>query len=184
MQDIQPNLETPRLSLRPFVAADARTVERLAGDRAISQHMLQVPHPYPPGAALAWIGTHAADFAGDTGAHFAITLSATRELCGAISLDIQRAHRRAGMGYWLGQAYWRQGYAAEAARAVIAYGFSALKLNRIAADHFVANPASGRVMQKAGMRHEGTLRQYYLKDGAYIDVELYAVVATDWPAGG
>jgi [ribosomal protein S5]-alanine N-acetyltransferase len=176
----QPNLETSRLLLRPFTVDDVQTVEALVGDFEVSKYMLHVPYPYPTGRALSWITTHASDFAIGRGAHFAITQKADQFLCGAISLDVKPEHKRAGLGYWLGKDYWGHGYAAEAAKALIEYGFTKLGLNRIAADHFSTNRSSGRVMQKIGMKHEGSLKQHYYKNGEYADSEIYGILLSDW----
>ena len=63
---------------------------------------------------------------------------------------------------------------------MVRHGFESLALNRIWAVHFVRNPASGRVLQKIGMKHEGRMRQHVKKWGEYIDVEMYGIVRSDW----
>ena len=68
----------------------------------------------------------------------------------------------------------------EALKTVLEFGFTKLGLNRIEAQHESDNPASGRVMIKAGMRHEGTLRQRVYNKGRYADVELYAILRSDF----
>ena len=85
-------------------------------------------------------------------------------------------HNRAIIGYWIGHQYWNKGYCSEALREIIRYGFSTLGLNRIGATHQSKNPASGRVMIKAGMWREGTLKKHILKNGEYDDVEIYGIV--------
>ena len=97
-------------------------------------------------------------------------------MIGAVGLRIEREDQRAELGYWIGRPYWNQGYCTEAARAVLDFGFEQLGLNRIYASHFTRNPASGRVMQKLGMTHEGRLRQHVRKWDAFEDVEVYAVL--------
>jgi len=175
-----PNIETERLILRPFTLADAPTVQRLAGDREIASTTLRMPHPYPDGAAETWIATHAVKFEQDVLATLAVTLRSTGELIGTVSLEINRPHRRAELGYWLGKPWWNQGYTTEAARALIGYGFSTLDLNRIFAWHFVRNPSSGRVLQKLGMSYEGCERQSVLKWGKFEDLACYAILREDW----
>ena len=76
--------------------------------------------------------------------------------------------------------YWGLGYATEAAAVVVRFGFETLALNRIFAMHFSRNPASGRVLQKIGMRHEGTLRQHLKKWDEYVDLECYAILRNDF----
>ncbi len=148
----QPELRTGRLVLRPFTLADAPTVQRLAGDRDIASNTLNVPHPYEDGMAKAWISTHQQQFQDGDLVNFAIVLQRDGALIGAISLmEINRQHENTELGYWIGKPYWNNGYCTEAARAVVRYGFSVLGLHRIHSVHLGRNPASGRVMKKAGM---------------------------------
>ena len=169
----RPSLETERLLLRPFHPADAPEVMRLAGDPAIASTTLNIPHPYEPGMAEAWIATHQESFDKGTGLGFAIARRADRALLGAVGLIIAPAHARAEIGYWIGKEHWNQGYATEAARAVVRHGFDVLGLNRIVARHFSRNPASGRVLEKVGLHHEGRCPQHVLKNGVFEDLELY-----------
>lgn len=68
-----------------------------------------------------------------------------------------------------------QGYCTEAAKAIVAFGFQQLKLQRIFAIHMTKNTASGRVMQKIGMTYEGVLRNHIKKNGDFVDVEVYGI---------
>jgi RimJ/RimL family protein N-acetyltransferase len=178
----QPALETARLRLRPFRASDAPDVQRLAGARAVAAATLTVPHPYPDGAAEAWIATHAPAWAAGQGIVCAVTVAATDALVGAVGLARTPAHASAELGYWIGEPAWGQGFATEAAGALCAYAFSALDVHRIQARHFLHNPASGRVMQKLGMQREGVLRGAVRKWGRFEDLALYAVLAPEWAA--
>lgn len=175
-----PTLETDRLVLRPFTLADAGRVHELAGAPAVAATTLNIPHPYPEGAAEDWIGTHAENAARGAGFTWAITRKADDLLIGAIGVGVNATHRRGELGYWLGVPYWNQGYTSEAARRVVAFGFAELELNRIAAAYLPRNPASGRVMQKAGMTYEGTLRQYVRKGETFEDVAMYAILRVEW----
>jgi RimJ/RimL family protein N-acetyltransferase len=175
----QPTITTERLILRPFALADAANVQRLAGDRAVADTTQAIPHPYKDGMAEEWIATHQPRFAKGEHAVFAVTLKADGSHIGAVGLTIDPQHSRAELGYWVGKAYWKQGYCTEAAAAVVRYGFDGLGLHRIYAHHLSRNPASGRVMAKIGMQHEGTLRQHVTKWGVFEDVEVWGVLATD-----
>src|SRR6476620_2727177 len=75
----QPTLETPRLTLRPFVPEDGPTVERLAGAREVAETTLTIPHPYPPGGGAMWIATHASGWESGTTVTFAMVDRATNE---------------------------------------------------------------------------------------------------------
>ncbi len=179
----QPTLHTPRLLLRPLTLADAADVQRLAGAREIASTTAVIPHPYEDGMAEEWISTHAPALAEGRSITYAITLAETGDLCGAIGLSLTPEHQRAELGYWVGVPYWGRGYCTEAALAVRDLGFSELGLHRVEAVHLARNPASGRVMQKIGMRHEGTLREHVLKWGVFETIECYAILRSEWPAG-
>jgi RimJ/RimL family protein N-acetyltransferase len=173
-----PTLGTERLTLRPFLLSDAATVQQLAGNRDVADTTLSVPHPYLDGMAETWIAAHEGAWTRHELATLAIT-EADEGLVGAISLRIELPQRRAELGYWVGAPYWGRGYATEAVRAMLAYGFSNLSLQRIYAHHMVRNPASGRVMAKAGMVHEGTLRRHFFRWGIPEDVAIWGILADD-----
>ena len=112
---------------------------------------------------------------------FAIERRADGALVGAISLRVEHEHARAELGYWVGVPYWNHGYATEAARATVDWGFRHLPVQRVFAWHFTTNPASGRVLQKLGMRHEGRLRGHHVKWGESLDSDVYGVLRDEWP---
>jgi RimJ/RimL family protein N-acetyltransferase len=166
--------------MRPFALTDAQDVQRLAAERSIADTTLNIPHPYEVGVAEAWIATHEPKYEAGELVNFAITLRAEKRLIGAIGLKLERAFDKAELGYWIGVPFWSRGYCTEATRAVIDHGFAALELNRIYAHHLARNPASGRVMQKAGMAYEGVARQDTKKWGKHEDLVLYGIVREAW----
>jgi RimJ/RimL family protein N-acetyltransferase len=112
---------------------------------------------------------------------FAITHREKGFLIGGIGLNnINKEHENAELGYWIGKPYWGKGYCTEAARTVLKYGFEVMRLNRIHANHYTRNPASGRVMQKIGMKHEGHLRQHVKKWGKFEDSEVYGILRSEY----
>ncbi len=175
-----PVLLTARLRLRPYALRDALPLQTLAGAREVADTTLNIPHPYPDGAAEEWIAGCDERWRSGTRAAFAICDLRDDTLLGGIGLAITPAHAHAELGYWLGLPYWGRGYGTEAAREVIAFGFSALRLHRIAASHLVRNPASGRIMQKLGMQREAHRRHAVRKWGVFEDVEDYAILDSDW----
>lgn len=98
---------------------------------------------------------------------------------GMITLDVDKFFPRAEISYWIDRFYRNNGYATEAVKAIIKYGFSILGLNRIQAMHFSDNPASGRVLEKAGMFFEGTLRQYLGMYNSFFDCKMYSILKSD-----
>ena len=171
--ETQPTLTTERLILRPFSPNDAPAIQRLAGDRAVADTTERIPHPYENGMAETWIATHSQQFRDLKECTFAIVLKDGQQVIGAVGLTLTMAHARGELGYWIGREFWNRGYCTEAARAVVEYGFSVLGLHRIHARHLTRNPASGRVMAKLGMQHEGRLRHHTRKWDVFEDVDLY-----------
>jgi [ribosomal protein S5]-alanine N-acetyltransferase len=178
--DTIPLLQTERLILRPFCMADAPEVQRLAGDRAIADTTLNIPHPYEDGMAEEWIGTHGEEFAAGRGVTWAVVQKLDRSLVGAIGFITIVARHQAELGYWMGKPYWNSGFCTEAGQSVLRFAFEQLSLVRVHARYLSRNPASGRVMQKLGMRHEGTLRQHGRKWDKLEDLELYGVLREEW----
>lgn len=174
-------ITTERLHLRSFRRTDAPDIQRLAGVREIAEMTAAIPHPYEDGMAEVWITGHAEEHRCGSGRHWAVTTIENGALIGAISLmDINEDISQAELGYWIAVDHWNMGYASEAAAAVVAWAFDSLGLNRVHAHHFARNPASGAVLRKAGMSHEGSRRQHFGRWGRREDIELYGVLAEDW----
>jgi RimJ/RimL family protein N-acetyltransferase len=177
-RQVQPTLHTYRLTLRPFTLADAADVQRLAGVPEVGKTTGAVPYPCLDGMAEEWINQHQSQFERGIGIVYAVTVET--DICGCVSLGVTAAHRRAELWYWMGVPYWNNGYTTEASAALVEYGFNTLHLHRIYASHLTRNPASGRVLQKLGMVHEGTKRQHMLVDGVFEDADCYGLLAEDW----
>ena len=88
-------------------------------------------------------------------------------------------HNRAELGFWVGVSYWGNGYCTEAATAMIRYGFEVLGYHKVAARHMKCNPASGRILEKVGMRKEGTLVDEVIKDGAFHTLVVYGMINSE-----
>lgn len=175
-----PTLHTPRLVLGAFTPADAADLHQLAGNRDIADTTLSIPHPYDLDHALAWISQQRRELVRGRAANFAVRLTDDSRLIGCAGLrDIDREHCQAELGFWIGRQWWGQGYAREAASAVLKFGFEQLGLNRICAHHMVRNPAAGQVLRHIGMEREGVLRQRVRKWGVYEDVVIYASLRED-----
>ena len=181
----QPTLKTQRLILRPFTLADAPELQRLANAPEIAATTLHIPHPYPQGMAETWIKQHPRMFEAGEGAVFAIELRREAALMGCVGLGCDSENQNAELGYWIGLPYWNRGYATEAARMVVAFGFAAFGLHRIKSSCFGSNPASARVLEKIGMRYEGRRREQLFKEGrGFEDVVEYGILRGDFIAQG
>ena len=171
-----PILTTDRLELRPFSEDDIDRVTELLQAPEIAATTLNIAHPYSRDDAAGWIARHPEAAEAGTDLTWAVWLQDDDLLIGAIGIHIDVHNRRGTLGYWLGRPYWNKGYMSEVARAVVEYGFSKLALHRIEATRMPENIGSGRVMEKAGLTYEGTLRGYYVKDGVFLDAAMHAII--------
>jgi RimJ/RimL family protein N-acetyltransferase len=153
---------------------DIPSLVRHANNRRVWRNLKdRFPHPYTESDGERWI-RQATSAIPET--HFAIATDSG--VIGGIGLDLQGdVFRRSGeIGIWLGEAYWGRGIATEAVRAMTEYAFANFDLCRIFAGVFEWNPASMRVLEKAGYAFEGRQRRSVTKDGQTIDQMLYAIV--------
>ena len=163
MRDVL-SIETERLTLRRPAATDAARIACFLTDVQVSRMTAVIPHPYPRTAADGWLMLERARRPLGVDHMFAIDLD--REgLIGVIG-----AHKRGEateVGYWIGRPFWGEGFASEALEGFVA---EAETLGALEAGHFVDNPASGRVLEKAGFAYTGELRKTFsLARGAKVE---------------
>jgi RimJ/RimL family protein N-acetyltransferase len=142
-----PVLETARLILRAPRLGDAKAIAALANDRHVAENTARIPHPYRLPDAKAWIG--GANKNSDE-EQYVITL-ADGTLIGGCGLEL-RDGPAPEIGYWLGQPYWRKGYATEALHALVDHAFGDLDHEALQSSARVTNPASRRVLEKCGFQ--------------------------------
>ncbi len=176
LPEVPPILTGQRLVLSKLTATDLPRIVLLAADPRVSAYTVNLPHPYRERDAIFWLNLAEQGFLRDTHLILAIRRADDGLLLGGIGLTINAAHRRAVLGYWLGHPFWNQGLVTEAARTVVQYGFTDLEFHRLTATHLAGNPASGRVLQKAGMHYEGKLRDHLIKDGVYHSLVQYGLI--------
>jgi RimJ/RimL family protein N-acetyltransferase len=159
-------LQTARLILRPPRLEDAKAIASLANDIRIAQNTTRIPFPYALDDAHAWLRA----VNGKEGeVNYLVTL-VNGTIIGVCGVE-PRETRRPELGYWLGTHYWGQGYATEAARAVIDYAFSELGWEELQSGARISNPASRRVLEKCGFQWcgVGLYRIHSIASSAPID---------------
>jgi [ribosomal protein S5]-alanine N-acetyltransferase len=163
-----------RSTLRAWRRGDEPSLLRHADNRNVWRNLRdRFPHPYTPADADAWIATASTE---SPVANFAIVVN--DEAVGGIGLTLGTDvfGRSAEIGYWLGEPFWGRGIATEAVRAVTEYAFAYFEICRLEAGVFEWNPASMRVLEKAGYTREGRARLAVTKDGRTGDRLLYGLV--------
>lgn len=177
-------LTTPRLYLRRFVLQDAQNMfDNWARDAEVTRFLTWHPHANVEESRQIlqqWI--HVYDRSEEY--RWAIVLKQNNEVIGSIDVVAARdIFATAEVGYCIGKNYWGQGLMSEALQTVLTYLCKQIGYHRIEATHDIDNPASGKVMQKCGMRREGIKREGMLrKDGTYADLSMYAVLSQELPA--
>jgi RimJ/RimL family protein N-acetyltransferase len=165
-------MQLSRARLRPFRAGDEASIAYYANNPRIWRNLRDAfPQPYTLADAEQWVAR-----AVESERNFAIDVGG--QAVGGLGLrpgeDVWR--RSAEIGYWLGQEHWGQGIMTEAVQAATAYAFRAFEVTRVHAGVFAWNPASARVLEKAGYELEGRLRNAVFKDGEFVDELLYGIV--------
>lgn len=160
-----------RLELRNVKLEDTESIAHLAGNFCIADMMNgAIPHPYSLSDAESWIKKHWEDNVNSTAISWAIIKRNSETFIGSIQLRRNQSDNSARLSYWIGNEYWGNGYASEAVKAVISFGFKNMKLECIEADHFERNPISGSVLKKSGFVQSGSSRK---KEGLMSREEVF-----------
>ena len=173
-------LETQRLILRPYRPEDAEAVQRFVGLWEIARMTSRVPHPYPEGAAAEWIAGHQGQRDNGQEHTFCVALkTAPDEPIGAAGLrKLEKGNYE--LGYWMAPDHWGRGLATEAAKALVVYGFEKLGAEALNSGHFADNPASGRVLEKAGFAANGIARQWSAARRDFVDAHRLLLTRETW----
>ena len=175
-----PRLETKRLILRRIAMRDAEDIFAYSRDEEVARHVLWSAQK-DVGEAKDYCRFMMKRYRCDQPSSWGIIEKATGRLVGTIGyMDYNEDNATVEVGYSLARWLWNGGYMTEALSRVIGYTFENMDINRIEAQHELANPSSGCVMEKCGMKKEGVLRQRLYNKGRYVDVALYAVIREDY----
>lgn len=174
-------LETERLILRRFTEEDADQMFRnWASDDEVTKFLTWPTHKNVF-MSLGYINFCISGYEELSFYQWGVELKETHELIGNISVvKVMEELERLELGYAIGRKYWGNGYTAEAAEKIIEVLFTEVGAKSIAARHDVSNPNSGRVMQKIGMKYEGTLRQSDLNNQGIVDTSYYSILKSEW----
>ncbi len=175
-----PHLSTPRLLLRALEKHQAETLCALANGPKIADNTAHIPSPYTLQTALDFIDGMHEKYRSAGLLSLGVHLRDTGELVGVASLRINAAHHYGHLGGWEAAEVRNQGYATEAAKALMDYGFAELGLHRVGSQCFSRNKESARVMEKIGLHYEGCMRGAFFKNGVHEDMLVFATVREDW----
>jgi [ribosomal protein S5]-alanine N-acetyltransferase len=175
-----PTVHTARLCLRPFTSADADALFGLHSSAHVLRYWDAPPWEERERAELFIAACRQMEEDG-SGARPAIERVSDGAFIGWCGLSRWNPdYRSASLGYCLGDAAWGHGYATEAARALLQWGFDTLDLNRVQAETDTRNTASARVLEKLGFTREGTLREDCVVNGDVSDSWVYGLIRREW----
>lgn len=175
------SIETERLILRKFKESDGDSMYRnWASSEAVTRYVTWSTHASPTETrdlCRMWEEkSQSFDYF-----NWLMVLKENNEPIGNIEVVyLNKSVREAHIGYCMSEKWWNMGFMTECFSAVIAFLFEEVGINRISAGHHTENPASGRVMQKCGLRFEGILRQSALLKGQLCDIAHYAILYDDY----
>ena len=167
-------IEIGQWSIRDFVSSDRAALVRYANNPKVAQHLRdRFPSPYTEHEADAWL-----DYVQTHTPRTSFAIANEDTLIGGIGIELRKGvYRRSGeIGYWLGEPYWGRGIATLAVKTLTEWAFQELGLARVYAGVFESNPASARVLEKAGYVLEGRQRKSVIKNGKLLDELMYATV--------
>lgn len=155
-------LETTRLTLRAPRPADAAAIAALANNPRVAEQTARLPYPYSRDHARQWVARAKRPHA-EMASFVIVAKKPKARLLGAVGFGRLEGDDP-DLGFWLGEPYWGNGYATEAARAVIDFAFLTIGLERLAACCRITNAASRRVLEKCGFQYcgEGMMESRYL----------------------
>ena len=175
-----PVIETERLILRKLTMRDASDMFRYCQDKEVARHVLWEAHTSIL-ETRAYIRYNLYQYRSGEPASWCIVLRETNRVVGTIGyMSYNADNSTVEIGYSLAREQWGKGLMTEALLAVIGETFRTLKVHRIEAMHFTDNPASGCVMAKCGMTHEGHMRERICCKGVFRDVEMWGILRKDW----
>jgi len=170
-----PVLVTERLVMRPPHADDIPELSMLANNRRVAEMLSRMPHPYGEAEARSFLAMSGQKRA--AGCVYALTLADSGTFIGCAGLN--GTDRGLELGYWIGEPYWKRGFATEAAHALVDLAFRATQINVLHVSCRVINPASRRVIHKCGFQYAGQGMLNSIVAGQ-VPVERYRLDRKTW----
>ncbi|WP_245807668.1 GNAT family N-acetyltransferase [Halobacillus massiliensis] len=171
-----PVLETERLILRKISKSDVNDMYAYGSNPLVSEYVTWETHTCQEDTE-GFIDLILEGYLNKEKALWAMELKANGKMAGTIDfVSIDKKHRSGELGYVLSDKFWGQGLTTEASRKVIEFGITELGLERIQARCLAENIGSQRVMEKAGMTFEGTLRKGFFAKGKFHDLKVYSIL--------
>lgn len=169
-----------KINLRKLKKSDALSIYKNINDASIKKYLL-VPDPYKLTDAKKYIPRTQKKWRRGEGYSFGIEDKETKKIIGTISVDkINKEHKYAEIGYWLGKDYHRQGIMSEALSMVLDFAFRNLKLNCVWAGTFRPNKASQALLKKKGFKQVGVMENFFYRNGRWHDDMMWQLLRKNY----
>lgn len=177
-----PILNTHRLTLRQIRPKDIHQIfEGLSDQQVIKYYAVSFNSLEATEEQMKW---YEGLWKNRTGIWWAISLKGEKELIGACGFNnYEEKHRKVEIGYWLFPAFWQKGFASEAIKKILEFGFEQMQLQRMEAFVEEGNDSSSGMLEKLNFSYEGTMRHCEFKNGTFINVLIYALLQNDYRSG-
>jgi [ribosomal protein S5]-alanine N-acetyltransferase len=176
------NVVSPRTTLREVQEGDLSDLMEVNGDPEVTQFL-----PYATWQSLAdasaWLARMQTLIATGSARQLVVVRNADKKVIGtALLFKFEEGSNRLELGYALGRAYWKQGYATEALRTLLSHAFTVMHVRRVEAEVNPNNIASNALLRSLGFSQEGYLRERWVAKGATYGVNIYGLLASEWAA--
>lgn len=169
-------ITTKKFNLRPVKLSDASMVAEKINNRTISRNTATIPYPYTLQDARNWVRKCVNDDKKKMSDNMRFIIEIDSALAGCVGVHKIVSGHKAEIGYWLAKEYWGRGLMTEVVKVVTKYAIKKFGLKRVYAGVYSYNPASMRVLEKAGYQLEGIEKKSIKKSSRYIDKHLFAKV--------
>lgn len=173
-------LQGKRIIIRPYEREDEKAVYKIINCEGIYHTTLNIPYPYPKDQVAVWLHFTLKNSAYKKGYEWGIFTYDGTYIGNVGIVNVDYINNSGEITYFIGEPYWKKGFATEAVKLMLGYGFEVLGLERIQGRCMVRNPASLKVMQKCGFTYEGLARHEVIKEGKYEDVWRSAIIKEDY----
>lgn len=175
-----PEIETERLFLRQVQLDDIQIYHQMRTDSQVMQYM-DVPKPNSIEVTQQKINDEIESFTKKESVYWTLILKSAKEFIGVGGFwRLIKPHYRAELGYQILPEFWRQGFAEEACRVIINFGFNHLKLHSIEANVNPANLPSIKLLEKLGFVREAYFKENFYFDGKFVDTAIYSLLVSKW----
>ncbi len=173
--------ESSRLLIRPYKYSDAKAVYRVMNDYNIFKTTYGIPNPCDMRYIKKWIKFVIDNLTAKKSFEYAVIDKVSGGYIGNVGLiNIDYTSKRCDISYFIDPQLWGCGYATEASVKMVELAFLELNMERVGGMCMDVNSASAKVMEKLGMRYEGTLRNYFYKENNWVSARNYSILKKEF----